>query len=362
LNVLPLFCAAAALVALTAASVPTYASTPPPQPAVVASYRLALKEAPDAIVPSNDGHVWIASNAAQAFIRIDALTGAQSTYHYDKGGASVEDAAAGDSGSLWYLDGLNTEDIWRIESDGRFGGIPVGDPGKVRASTVASINGDHAIATISPRNELIPFDSSGLAKPISLPAKYVSPGIITVSADSTAWFTINGGIAWRTPSNTFGSTTVADVAYLTACGDSSAATMSWTGDPRQHADDYRITWVDTAGGARSARRWPAPPPPSPNPRPSLHSISVVTCGMCGGIVVRRPQRSLQLLRCTPSTAWVQIDERLDWLASNQEIRSFDLGALISEGVDDQAAAEFPDAQHVWVYSVKSQRLVEIQLR
>lgn len=331
----------------------------PLRPTVVASYSLRLGEAPDAVVVSNDGHIWVASNAAGAFIQMDTLTGAQSTYRYDKGGAIVTDAVAGNDGSLWYLDGLNTEDIWRVGRDGRFSGISLGDPGHVMAGALASRNGASAIATEPAQNQLLPFDDRGTGAPIAVPREDGSPWSIARSTDGTIWWSRYRGIDWRTSVGRFGSAEVPDVSYLAACG-TSAATLAWMHDAGHHRDDYRLSWIDTGGHVAEVRRWPAPPP-TPTPRPTLLKVGVTTCGMCGGIAHMPPRRSIGLVYCTPSTAWVQIGDSLTWLEASGKIRSFDLGQLIA-GADDEAAADFPDAPRVWLYSVKSQGLVELELR
>lgn len=354
------FLAAATLAAVATSGHETDSVRLPAGPSVVTSYSLRLKEAPDEIIASNDGHVWVVSNAAGAFIQIDVLTGARSSYKFDKGGAVVTHAVAGDDGSLWYLDGLNTEDIWRIGSDGDFRGVTFRDSTHVLATALASNDGGETAAILS-SGVLMTFDEHGPLEYYALPQVYHGRGPLALSADGTIWFGRDDGIAWRTPENAFNSADVGDESDLTACGGHAAAALSWMTDPHHHVDDYRISWIDAGGRSQSVRRWPAPPPPTPASKPTYHA-QVVSCGICGGGLTRMPpHRSRRLLSCTPTTAWVQIDDSLDWLASNGDIRSFRLSDLIGSGGEVQPN-DFPDAPRVWVYSVESQQLVELQLR
>ena len=352
-------------VALLARGAPSDSVARPIGPSVIASFHLKLPEAPDAIVPSTDGKVWIVSNAAQAFIQVDSLTGTQSTYKYDKGGASVRAAVAGDDGSLWYLDFLNTETIWRIGRFGEFSALPPAQPMQVWAQDLATLDGTSGMATVTSKDELLPFSAHGAGTPIPIPKENGGAWEIALARDGTIWWTRYGGVDWRTSAGTFGSADFASepsAAHLRAC-DGAAATMGWTQDQGRHSDDYRITWIDTNGHVRGVRRWPAPPPPTPQAEPTGLRVPVVGCGLCGRFLTHAPpRRSIGLLACTPSTAWVQIDDSLDWLATDGSIKPFDLGLLVAgyAGIDDGSA--FPDAPRVWVYSVKAQRLVELLMR
>ncbi|MDQ6780322.1 MAG: hypothetical protein M3Z37_04100 [Candidatus Eremiobacteraeota bacterium] len=75
-------------------------------------------------MPASDGAIWIAADHEQAFIRVDVQSGAHTSFGYPNGGASVLTAAAGSEGSLWYIDGLNNGDVFRIERDGQFRRFP----------------------------------------------------------------------------------------------------------------------------------------------------------------------------------------------------------------------------------------------
>lgn len=331
---------------------------------VVADHPLVLKEAPDSIVVADDGDVWVASNSLQAFVRMDPDSGNFEKHPYANGGAIVLGATAGDRGSLWYLDGLNNMVVWRIDRFGLVRSVSLGGTDRGPPSGLGSIAGSTDATTIF-RNTLVKFDEAGPREMTPMPTGHMSGGPIAIAADRTTWFsTYSGstGIGWLTASGLYDFASTPQVSGLVACSGSGAAYLSWERGPGAHADDYVIGWLSNSGSQQSVRRWPAP---SPTPTPGRLRIipDTSTCGLCGGGLTKLPpRRSLGLLACTASTAWVQIDDRLDRLQPDGKVESFDLHSLL-DGSD--VPPESPNAatpQPVWIYSVAMQRLIELALR
>jgi len=166
---------------------------------LVASYPLALGEAPDEIVTADDGAVWIASNQLQAFVRVSAATGRSTEFGYANGGATVLGAAAGDDGSLWYLDGLNNTQVWRVDTSRRVRALSLQPATKVGPGAIASF----AEASQSPaavyRDEIVRFADDGSRHVWLMPRGHAAGSPLAVGSDGTLWFTTyttTTGVGW----------------------------------------------------------------------------------------------------------------------------------------------------------------------
>lgn len=356
---------ATALVALGATACASAIGAPVrPMIEVIGDEPLALSEAPDAIVVASDGAVWVASGPLQAFVRESPGTDRFHEFPYTNGGAAVMSAAAGDGGAVWFLDGLNTEAVWRVDPDGAYSHVTL--QGQARRNAAGLGAGDRsgrAAAILG--DTLVRFGDDGSQQIWPIPGGYAPGGPIATGADGTTWFTTydgDAGVGWLAPDGLFDFAPSTNASYLIACANTGAAYLSWNRESGAHVDDYSIGWVTEAGVQTHVRRWPAPTPtPAPVATRFRYPLAV-TCGLCGAPMTPSPRPSRALLACTSNTAWVQIDERLDRLEADGTIRSFDLASVLAGSVATADAPASNAAQTVWLYSVKSQRLIGLVVR
>ena len=332
------------------------ASSDPSDPIIVASFRIPVTALP-LIVAASDGHVWMALNEDQRFIRVDALNGESTSYGFANGGASVLSAAAGPYGSLWYIDGLNNTTVWRIDSDGSYRSFaiaglplaPLGDLARDDEGGVWVVRGG--------AQTIIDLDSSGaLSKTVSLPPEYSVPARLTRASDGSLWFVHSDGIAWFDAQQHVGSFKMSVPRYIVSCSDRGVAYLRLATEPYAHADDYIVGWADTTGLHPEVRRWPVPPsPPTPSPRP-LFYLRTVGCGICGGTSKIVPPR-ITLLACTTSSAWVRVVDVIERVPRNGPVTSKRLDALATTAENMGVVGP-----HAWIYDVKPHRLLELGFR
>ena len=326
---------------------------PATTPVVVASFPLPMTEPPDNIVAASDAHVWVVANKNQEFIRVDELTGEQSSYAYANGGASVFAAAAGPVGSLWYLDGLNNTTIWKIDSDGRYNSTAVFQRIHALPGSLAGDELGRVWFTLSETQSIARIEAAGGLAAVAVPNEYRLPGILVRDSIGVLWFSTEDGVAWRDRHGHFEGVKAPNPSYIASCLGGSAAYLSVASESYAHADDYFVGWVTTAGTHRQVRRWPLPAPPKPKP---LRIGSVSTCGVCGGPAKPTPPRKV-LLGCTNSTAWVRVGGTIDRLQSDGRVNAVRIDAIGSV----PATANLTSLR-VWIYDAKAQRLIELALR
>jgi streptogramin lyase len=344
------------LIAVAVVSVTTgdAAITPIATTVVVASFPLALTEAPAILVAASDAHVWVVANNNQEFIRVDELTGEHSSYAYANGGASVFAAAEGPDGSLWYVDGLNNTVVWKIGSDGRYSSTAVFERTHTLPGSLAGDERGGVWFTQSQAPSIARIDSGGGLVTVSVPTEYRLPGLLVRDSAGVLWFTTEDGVAWRDRRGHFGGVKAPHPSYVTSCSDGSAAYLSVATESYAHADDYLIGWVTKAGVHRQVRRWPLPAPPKPKPL----RIGPVSCGLCGGAYSGRLKAPrIVLLGCTISTAWVRVGDTIERLQNDGRVADVRIDALGS--VPAMANLVSP---RVWLYDANAQRLMELALR
>jgi hypothetical protein len=314
-----------------------------------------LSASPAIIVAAFDAHVWVVDNDEQKFIRVDELTGEQTSYAFANGGGFVFAASAGPDGSLWYLDGLNNTDVWRIRSDGRYDSTAVYKhthflPG----SPVGDELGDMWFTSPSTQS-IVRIDAAGAIVTIPVPARYRLPGILARDSDAALWFSTEDGIAWRDRRGRFGDVKTTSPNYLTSCSGGGAAYLSLTRETYAHADDYVVGWATTAGAHREVRRWRLPA--RPTPKPIARPIEV-TCGLCVAPTSAKPvPPRVILLGCTRSMAWVRVGDTIERVRGDGHVDGDAMESLSI--VSTLAHATSP---RVWIYDSKGQRLIELALR
>lgn len=340
-----------ATVSATASSGGTIPTT---TPVVVASFPLPLTKPPAIIVAASDAHVWIVTNDEQKFIRVDDLTGEQSSYAYANGGASVFDASEGPDGSLWYLDGLNNTTVWKIGSDGRYSSTAVFERTHTLPASLAGDQDGQVWFTQVQTPSIARIDAGGRLVTVPVPSKYRLPGLLVRDSAGVLWFSSEDGVAWRDRRGHFGGVEAPNPSYITSCLGGSAAYLSVAPESYAHADDYFVGWVTTAGTRRQIRRWPLPAPPTPKP---LKIGPVSTCGTCGGGYNRPSPPRIVLLGCTNSTAWVRVGDTIERVQNDGRFGAVRIDALGSAPATANVAAP-----RVWIYDARAQRLLELVLR
>jgi hypothetical protein len=325
------------------------------KPVIIASSSLTLTAPPAIIVAASDAHIWVVANDEQKFIRVDELTGEQTSYGFANGGGFVVAATVGQDGSLWYLDGLNNTAVWRIRSDGRYESTEIfarthSIPGKLAGDEL----GDVWVTTASSQS-ITKITAAGSLVTLPVPNEYRYPGLLVRDSDGVLWFSTEVGIAWRDRRGHFGGFKTASPNYVRSCLGGGAAYLSLARETYAHADDYIVGWATIAGGHREVRRWHLPAAPTPKPMRVI--LLPVSCGLCGGGLGKpRPSR-IVLLGCTKSTAWVRVGDMIERVRDDGHVDDVALGALGI--VSNLANAMSP---RVWIYDSKGQRLLELALR